>query len=115
MNQREKDMQRMEISRLRNQLVKLAGLTQISSTDHVNLPTLQDYVNGDIGDNAQIHFRAPGMAKGVDAGGSVELGDALSVSSANRQSKSRSRSPTRVGNATTSIPSPGKDTGDGNE
>lgn len=38
--QREKDMQRMEISRLRNQMVKLAGL---SNNPGENLPSLEDY------------------------------------------------------------------------
>ena len=120
MSHREKDMQRMEISRLRNQLVKLAGLTQISSSEPVNLPTLQDYINnggGDIGGSAQDQFYVPGNMKGVDAGGSVELGDALSVSSANRQSKSRNRSssPTKIVHSTPSIPSPGKDEGERDE
>ena len=41
--QREKDMQRMEISRLRNQLVKLAGLSNMTSLEASNLPTLDDY------------------------------------------------------------------------
>merc|ERR1711991_418255 len=41
--QREKDMQRMEISRLRNQLVKLAGMGNMTSLEASNLPTLDDY------------------------------------------------------------------------
>ncbi len=39
--QREKDMQRMEISRLRNQLLKLSGLPNASN--EINFPTVEEY------------------------------------------------------------------------
>ena len=121
MTQREKDMQRMEISRLRNQLVKLAGLTQISNNEAANLPTLDDYFSGNNNANssnnnnpqgAYVHQSGAGgnatKSSGLDGGGSLDMGEAFSVGSANKQSKSanRSRSPGRL-NA--SIPSPGRE------
>merc|ERR1711937_272583 len=105
MTQREKDMQRMEISRLRNQLVKLAGLTQISNNEAANLPTLDDYFSGNNNANssnnnnpqgAYVHQSGAGgnatKSSGLDGGGSLDIGEAFSVGSANKQSKSGNRS-----------------------